>query len=107
MIIYAAAESYAGHGLGEDRQALKRKQRTLNGAGSSLAGSSVPVPAELRQHLVRIARDALERRGQHLRHAGVSFGGFEEAVGVTHQPVETVLPEFGLHASTERPVPSA
>ena len=70
--------------------------------GSGIAGGGRAV---LRHELVAVARDALERDGQHLRHAVIAFGGLEEAdaavVGVADEPGELRLPELTLHAAAE------
>ena len=60
---------------------------------------------------VAVARQAFERDGQHLRHAVIALGGFEETnaavVGVADQAGELFLPEFALRAPLVVPVPKA
>ena len=62
------------------------------------------IPIRTRRHFrhqpVRIARDALQRDGQHLRHTVIALGSLEEAdaavVGVTHQLGELFLAKLAL-----------
>ena len=70
--------------------------------GSGIAGSGRAV---FRHELVAVARDALERDGEHLWHAVITFGGLEEAnaavIRVTDKPGELRLPKLTLHAAGE------
>src|ERR1700736_6805135 len=59
--------------------------------------------AVLSHQLVAVARNALERDGEHLRHAVIALGRFEKAdapiVGVTDLSSELLLPKLTLNAA--------